>query len=41
MTATQEDIFSQRAVLVDLTKKKKKYVMKLNSRVRDLVRGST
>jgi hypothetical protein len=40
MTATQEDIFSQRAVLVDLTKKKK-YVMKLNSRVRDLVRGST
>ena len=40
MTATQEDIFSQRAVLDDLTKKKK-YVMKLNSRVRDLVRGST
>ncbi len=40
MTATQEDIFSQHAVLVDLTKKKK-YVMKPNLRVRDLVRGST
>jgi len=39
ITATQEEIFSQRPVLVDLSKNY--YVMQLNSRVKDLVRGST
>ena len=39
ITATLEEIFSQRPVLVDLSKNY--YVMQLNSRVKDLVRGST
>jgi hypothetical protein len=39
ITATVEEIFSQRPVLVDLSKNY--YVIQLNSRVKDLVRGST
>jgi hypothetical protein len=39
MTATQEEIFSQRPVLVDVSKNY--YILTLNLRVRDLVRGST